>query len=229
MLKQNTPSMSSLRVYILEDEIITQEVIKQTLESLNCIVCGMQTHAEKALKEINNLQPDIAILDIRVDGDKTGIWLGNQLDIPVIYLTAFSDQQNIKNAAQTRPVSYIQKPFQEKDVFIALELAKSRLKGNKELLVKDKDLTVKVKANSILYAKKEDHYIALFQRNGKKIVRATVQEFLDMVTDDFVQVHRSYIVNKNFVTGFSSKVIKIENIEIPVSHTFLKTVKSMFS
>lgn len=221
--------MASLRVYILEDEIITQEVLKQTLESLGCVVCGIQSNAEKALEEINILFPDLLLLDIRVEGDKTGIWLGNQLDIPIIYLTAFADQQNIKNAAKTNPVSYVQKPFQEKDLYIAIELAKSRLKGNKEVTIKDKNVFIKVKANSILYAKKEDHYIILFQKKGKKILRATVQEFLDMVTDDFIQVHRSYIVNKNFVTGFSNKIIKIEEIDIPISLTFLKSVKSALS
>ncbi len=218
--------MKSLQVYILEDEIITQEVLKQTLESLNCIVCGMQSNAEKALEEIRLLTPDIVILDIRVEGEKTGIWLGNQLNIPIIYLTAFSDRKNIKDAAQTNPVSYVQKPFKEKDLLIALELAKSKLIGNKELIIKDRTLTIKIKVNNILYAKKEDHYIALYQSHGKKLIRATVQEFLDMVTDDFIQVHRSYIINKNFVSGFSNKLVKIQDIEIPISLSYLKTVKA---
>lgn len=218
--------MRSLRVYILEDEIITQEVLKQTLESLNCNVCGMQSNAEKALEEINLLLPDLVFLDIRVEGDKTGIWLGNQLDIPIIYLTAFSDQKNIKDAVQTDPISYLQKPFQEKDLMIALELAKSKLNGHKELLVRDKSLTVKVKVNNILYAKKEDHYLVLHLGNEKKMIRSTVQEFLDNVTDDFIQVHRSYIINKNFVSGFSNKVVKIRDTEIPISLSYLKEVKA---
>ena len=106
--------MKPVRIYILEDEMITQEVIKQTLESMNCIVCGMQSNPEKALDEIQSLKPDIVFLDIRVDGDKTGIWLGNQLKMPIVYLTAFSDQKNIRDAVQTNPVSYVQKPFKEK-------------------------------------------------------------------------------------------------------------------
>ncbi len=218
--------MKSLRVYILEDEFITQEVLKQTLESLNCNVCGVQSNAEKALEEIKLLMPDLVFLDIRVDGDKTGIWLGNQLDIPIIYLTAFSDQKNIKDAVQTDPISYLQKPFQEKDLMIALELAKNKLESSKELLIKDKNFMVKVKVNNILYAKKEDHYLVLYLRDGKKMIRATVQEFLEMVTEDFVQIHRSYIINKNFVSGFSNKVVKIQDIEVPISNSYLPKVKS---
>ena len=219
--------MKPVRVYILEDEMITQEVIRQTLESLNCIICGMQSNAELALQEIRSLQPDIAFLDIRVDGDKTGIWLGNQLDIPIIYLTAFSDQKNIRDAVQTNPVSYVQKPFKEKDILIALELAKSKLEESKELLVKDKKLTVKVKVNNILYAKKEDHYLILHMHDGSKMIRSTVQEFMENVTEDFLQVHRSYIINKNFVTGFSNKVVRVQETEIPISQSYLKAVKAV--
>ena len=217
--------MKPIQVYILEDEHITQEVLKQTLETLDCKVCGMYSNAEKALEEIEQLHPDIAILDIRVDGEKTGIWLGNQLNIPIIYLTAFSDQKNIISAAKTHPVSYLQKPFNEKDLIIALELAKSRLNDDKELLVKDKNINIKVKIKDVLYAKKEDQYLVLYFKDKKHLMRTTINGFLDMATDDFIQVHRSYLVNAKFVSGFSSKVIKINEAEIPISHSYLKNVQ----
>ena len=217
--------MKPIKVYILEDEHITQEILKQTLESLNYNVCGMQTNAEKAFKEIQQLKPDIVLLDIRVNGKKTGVWLGNQLDIPIIYLTAFSDQKNIKEAALTSPVGYIQKPFNEKDLFIALELAKNKLHVNDELLIRDKNLNVIVKVKDILYAKKEDQYLVLYFNTKKHLLRSTINGFLDMATDDFIQVHRSYLVNTKFVSSFSSKLIKINEIEIPVSLSYLKNVQ----
>ncbi|NVK52154.1 MAG: response regulator transcription factor [Flavobacteriaceae bacterium] len=221
--------MKSLRVYILEDELITQEVLKQTLESLNCIVCGMETHAERALKEIQKLTPDVAILDIRVDGDKTGIWLGNQLEIPIIYLTAFSDSKNIKNAVKTNPITYLQKPFKESELFIALELVKAKLKTKRKIVVKEKNISVKIDVENIVYAKKEDHYLKLYTHTGSKMVRTTVGNFLNQVTDDFLQVHRSYIVNKSFITGYSAKVIKIGDEEIPISSSFADNVKQELS
>lgn len=220
--------MIPLKVYILEDEMITQEVLKQTLESLNCKVIGMQSNAEKALSEIESLSPDFAFLDIRVEGTKTGIWLGNQLNIPIVYLTAFSDDKNVRNAVLTNPVSYLQKPFQEKDIFIALELVKQKLKEVKEIIVKENNISVKVSADDILYAKKEDHYLVLTTTKGDKLIRATIAEFLEMVTKDFVQVHRSFIINKNFVSAFTSKKIEINDIEIPVSTSFSSTLKELF-
>ena len=219
--------MNPLRVYILEDELITQEVLKQTLESLNCVVCGMQTHAELALKEIKQLAPDFAFLDIQVDGDKTGLWLGKQLQIPIVYLTAFSDERNIIEAASTDPISYLPKPFKEKDLFIVIEMIKYKLKGKKELLVKERNLTVKIDLDSIVYAKKEDHYLILYTQNSKKVIRSTAQEFLDNATEDFIQVHRSFIVNKNFITGFSSKKIIMNSIEIPISSSYAGQVNDV--
>lgn len=217
----------SLRVYILEDEIITQEVLKETLEILGCFVCGMETHAEKALEEIQQLDLDLVILDINVDGDKTGIWLGNQLEIPIIYLTAFSDLENIRNAVKTNPISYLQKPFKESDLLVAVELVKNKLKAKKQLTIKENNLTININIDDILFAKKEDHYIIIHLQDAKKVIRSTISEFLEKVTDDFVQVHRSYVINKNHVTAHSKKMIKINDVEIPISNSFSKAVQEV--
>lgn len=218
--------MKNLQVYILEDEFITQEVLKNTLQSLNCKVCGMETNAEKALKEIIKLNPDFVVLDIRVEGDKTGLWLGNQLTIPIIYLTAFSDLKNVREAAKTNPVSYLQKPFNEKDIFIALELVKNKLNTKKGVVVKEKNLSIKVNLEEVIFAKKEDHYFILHTKNSKKILRATSQEFLELASPDFIQVHRSYIVNKNYIKAYSSKKLVVFDFEIPVSSSFLEALKN---
>lgn len=218
--------MKKLQVYILEDEYITQEVLKNTLQSLHCNVCGVETNAERAYQEISNISPDFAILDIRVEGDKTGLWLGEKLNIPIIYLTAFSDTKNVKEAAKTSPVSYLQKPFNDKDLFIAIELVKAKLEEGKEIFVKEKNYDVKVKLEDVIYAKKEDHYLILFTLNSKKVMRATIQEFLNQATSDFIQVHRSYIVNKKFIKALSNKIIIVSNTQIPVSNSYIEAVKS---
>lgn len=217
--------MKPLKVYILEDEIVTQEILKQILESLNYIVCGMQTRADKALVEINKLLPDLAILDIKVEGEKSGLWLGKQLNIPIIYLTAFSDSNNVREAMANNPVSYLQKPFNDKDLFIALSMVRQKLKVQKQIFIKENNYTIKITLDSILFAKKEDHYLHIHTLNGVKMIRSTVQEFLQKVNNNFIQVHRSYIVNINHIEGFSSKIIKIKDTEIPVTSTYYLILK----
>jgi len=217
--------MKRVKIYILEDEIITQELIKQTLENLQFKVCGMATNAEIALKEIELLKPDIAILDIRVEGVQTGIWLGNQLSIPFIYLTAFNDIETIKKAITSKPAGYLIKPFNNKDLFIAVELALSKIKNTAQIIIKDKDRNIVVLEEHILFAKKEDQYLTLYFKDSEKLIRSSIKDFLGQLNStSFLQVHRSYVINKNYITAFNKKEITINNSSIPISKSFAKEV-----
>ncbi|SKB77162.1 two component transcriptional regulator, LytTR family [Salegentibacter holothuriorum] len=217
--------MSNIRIYILEDEIITQELLKQTLEDLDFTICGMATNAETALTEINLVKPDIAILDIRVEGSHTGVWLGNQLDIPLIYLTAFNDVDTIKKAIATKPTSYLVKPFNNKDLYIAVELAVSKIENKAQIIIKDKDKKVILSEEQILFAKKEDQYLILYLKDSEKLIRSSIKDFLEqMNSSSFLQVHRSYVINKDCVTAFNNKEITIHNKNIPISKSFVKEV-----
>jgi len=217
--------MKRVKIYILEDEIITQELIKQTLENLQFKVCGMATNAEIALKEIELLKPDIAILDIRVEGVQTGIWLGNQLSIPFIYLTAFNDIETIKKAITSKPAGYLIKPFNNKDLFIAVELALSKIKNTAQIIIKDKGRNIVVLEEHILFAKKEDQYLTLYFKDSEKLIRSSIKDFLGQLNStSFLQVHRSYVINKNYITAFNNKEITINNSSIPISKSFAKEV-----
>jgi len=217
--------MKRVKIYILEDEIITQELLKQTLENLQFKVCGMATNAEIALKEIEHLKPDIAILDIRVEGVQTGIWLGNQLSIPFIYLTAFNDMETIKKAITSKPAGYLIKPFNNNDLFIAVELALSKIKNTAQIIIKDKDRNIVVLEEHILFAKKEDQYLTLYFKDSEKLIRSSIKDFLGQLNStSFLQVHRSYVINKNYITAFNNKEITINNSSIPISKSFAKEV-----
>lgn len=217
--------MKRVKIYILEDEIITQELIKQTLENLQFKVCGMATNAEIALKEIELLKPDIAILDIRVEGVQTGIWLGNQLSIPFIYLTAFNDIETIKKAITSKPAGYLIKPFNNNDLFIAVELALSKIKKTAQIIIKDKGRNIVVLEEHILFAKKEDQYLTLYFKDSEKLIRSSIKDFLGQLNStSFLQVHRSYVINKNYITAFNNKEITINDSSIPISKSFAKEV-----
>ncbi|MGM0934064.1 MAG: LytR/AlgR family response regulator transcription factor [Bacteroidota bacterium] len=217
--------MSSIKIYILEDEIITQELLKQTLEDLDFKICGMATDAETALAEIASLKPDIAILDIRIEGEKTGVWLGKQLHIPIIYLTAFNDLETIKKAIATKPTSYLVKPFNNKDLFIAVELAVSKIQTKAQIIVKDKNRKIILSEEQILFAKKEDQYLILYLKDSEKLIRSSIKDFLEeMNSSSFLQVHRSFVINKNCVTAFNTKEIIINNSSIPISKTYAKEI-----
>lgn len=116
-----------IKIYIVEDEFITQAVLKNNLEDLGYTVVGSADNAENAWEDLQRLDVDLALFDINLAGEKGGIWLGQmvreKLNIPFIYLTAYGDKATINTAVKTQPNGYILKPFTEIDIYTAIEVA----------------------------------------------------------------------------------------------------------
>lgn len=119
--------MNRPRIYIVEDEALIAMEISDRLTHLGYDVCGKATRGEQALEEIPQLAPDIVLMDIRLAGKLTGIdtaaKLRQRLDLPVVYLTAFSDTQLIEAAISTEPFGYLLKPFEERELHATLQAA----------------------------------------------------------------------------------------------------------
>ena len=119
-----------MKVLIVEDEPAIAQDIEMTLEDSGFDVVGIAMDSTKALDLLMNRQPDIAILDIAIKGDKTGIDIGHIINkkykIPFVFLTAFSDADTLDAVKETFPYGYIVKPFKDRDLVPALEIAMVR-------------------------------------------------------------------------------------------------------
>ncbi|MBP0904314.1 sigma 54-interacting transcriptional regulator [Mariniflexile gromovii] len=114
------------KILIVEDEFIVANDLSWILRKADFEVSGIADSYEDALKQIATLKPDLAILDIRLNGQLTGIDLANKLNefrIPFIYLSANSNRSTLEEAKATKPYGFLVKPFREKDVIISLEIA----------------------------------------------------------------------------------------------------------
>ncbi|HKR78466.1 MAG TPA: PAS domain S-box protein [Nitrospira sp.] len=118
--------MSQLSVLIVEDEAILAAHLASKVKLLGYRVIGPVPTGEEALDLIQVDPPNIALLDIRLDGHLDGIETAVRLkqlrDIPVIFLTAHSDQETLKRASTVGPFGYILKPFEERDLATQLEV-----------------------------------------------------------------------------------------------------------
>ncbi|MEM1359076.1 MAG: response regulator [Bacteroidota bacterium] len=116
-----------LRILLVEDEFITMDALRMSLEGMGYAIAGDAMRADEALEILAAGQTDLAILDINIKGENSGIWLAERIreryDIPFIFLTALADKQTIADAARTQPNSYLLKPFVEQDLYAAIELA----------------------------------------------------------------------------------------------------------
>ncbi|WP_419769047.1 MAG: response regulator [Candidatus Marinarcus sp.] len=108
--------MNSLSVLIVEDETIVALDIKDSILEMGHKCLAFATNYDEVLEVLNNNSiPDIILMDINLENSINGIEIANELQknfsIPIIYLTAYTDETTIKNAIKTRPVGYIVKPY----------------------------------------------------------------------------------------------------------------------
>jgi PAS domain S-box-containing protein len=115
------------RILILEDERITAEDIKKTLENFGYEVCGIISNGEEALLKIPELNPDLVLMDIFLEGNSDGIKIAGEIksrfNIPLIYLTAYADEEILMRAKSTEPFGYILKPFEDRELYSNIEMA----------------------------------------------------------------------------------------------------------
>jgi len=115
------------RVLIVEDDPLIAEDISESLKEIGYIIAGMAYDSDEAFTMLRTCNPDIVILDINLESQKDGIEIGEyiqtNMQIPFIYLTSYSDKSTLERAKKTRPMAYIVKPFDERDLYTALEIA----------------------------------------------------------------------------------------------------------
>lgn len=155
------------KIIIFEDERIVGEDIKLILERLGYKVPRIETSGEKAIKIIKKFKPDLLLIDIVLNGKLDGIEVAEQIrrhyNIPIIYLTAYADEKILARAKATEPHGYIIKPFDERDLRTAVEIAlykhktEQKLRESFEKLKKSLESTVKALAIAL---EKRDPYTA---------------------------------------------------------------------
>ena len=119
--------MSNSRILIVEDEGIIAKDIQSTLNRSGYSVIGIASSGEEAIKKAMEIHPDLVLMDIVLEGAMDGVeaaeHIRDHFDIPVVYLTAYSDDTTLQRAKITEPSGYILKPFQEKELYTTIEMA----------------------------------------------------------------------------------------------------------
>jgi diguanylate cyclase len=114
-------------VLIVEDELVVAENIAQNLSKQGYVAVDIVDSGEEAIAQACRTRPDIILMDIRLQGDMDGISaataIQQQLDLPIIYMTAYADDATLNRAKQTAPYGYLVKPFRPYDLKTSIEIA----------------------------------------------------------------------------------------------------------
>jgi CheY-like chemotaxis protein len=143
--------MPPASIFIVEDELIEAEDIRQTLEKQGYGVTGIARGGEAALETLRGIHPDLVLMDIHLAGTMDGIDTAEQIrilyQIPVIFLTAHADETTLSRAKITEPYGYVLKPFDERELHSAIEMA--LYKHRMEELAQENERTIRILANAI--------------------------------------------------------------------------------
>lgn len=117
--------MSGSKVLIVEDEVIVAMSIERTLSTFGYDVVGLSTTPEDAIRIVGELSPDLVLMDINLECDTDGIDAAEKIaqmsEIPVVYLTSYTNEETLRRAIGTNPYGYLTKPVRPKELYTTIE------------------------------------------------------------------------------------------------------------
>lgn len=128
--------MTKAKVLVVEDQNIVALNIRNKLKNLGYIVPGTAATGEEAIKKAELTNADLVLMDIMLKGEMDGIEaaraIKEKLGIPILYLTAYTDDETLDRAKTTEPAGYISKPFKEEDLHSNIEMALHKHRAEKK-------------------------------------------------------------------------------------------------
>lgn len=207
------------KILIVEDEILIADYLQEILREENFTNVKMAHDKEEALLQMETFQPNIILMDININGENSGIELVKRKNeqASVIYITGQHDAKLMSQAFKTNPESYLTKPINRNDLMAAIRLMIFK-KKDKFITIKDGYKEIRVHLDEILFVKSENNYIDIQLETIKITVRQSLDAFTKAIqSDDFVRIHRSYLINSSKITSKKSNSVFINQFEIPFS------------
>lgn len=232
--------MKKYRILIVEDEILIADMIERYLVAQGHQVVGKAISYIKAEEMYLKEKPDLALLDIRLSGKKTGIdiarFIQEQPNPAIfIFLTSQMDKESIDHAKETFPAGYLTKPIQKETLFTTIEIAMyshaaKQIKTEPTIALFDGNVSHLVAIRDILFLRAEHIYVQVHIKGERKItLRSALSKLLEQLpVEQFIQTHRSYAVNLQQVSSWDNQQLFIEKEGIPISRSQRKMVLSHF-
>ncbi len=142
--------MTKAQIMVVEDEGIVAMEIEMRLKELGYVVSAVVASGDQAIEKVAEMRPDLVLMDIKLRGEVDGVEAAEQIrvrfDIPVVYLTAYADENTLQRAKITEPFGYILKPFEERELRTAIEMALYRHTMGKKLKESERWLAATLKS-----------------------------------------------------------------------------------
>lgn len=223
---------------VVEDEVVIAMRLQQRLTELGYDVTGVAYSGDEAVEKAKSLSPDLILMDIMIPGKLDGIeaakTLKTKLGIPVIFLTAYSEEKIIQRAKKAEPYGYILKPFQDRELKAAIDVAlykKKMEKALKESEAKFRDLAENA-SDGILVAVRNGVHVYANKRAAEmtgysvsKLLNTTIKDLAH--PNDFEKIKKKYyaiITGKPFQRQYETRIIGKDGKEIPIEVSSARSI-----
>src|SRR5919108_453284 len=237
--------MASVQVLVVEDESTIAITIEDTLKSFGYSVPAIVCSGEQAIQKVAEMQLDLVLMDIRLEGSMDGVEAAEQIrsdfNIPVVFLTAYMDESTVQRAMITEPFGFILKPFEPRELHISIELAlykhkmEMKLKENEQLLsailenIDDAVVSIDVNGHMNFLNKAAEKLIGCKQ---KDVIGKRLSKVVHALNDQAQPINRSFMINrfqKSVIDDFTqyTRVIAKDGSEVLIESgaTPIKDVK----
>lgn len=220
-------------------------VLRLSLENQNYDVVGVTESAEATIALLNEKEVDLVLLDIHLKGSRNGLSVArtirSQYNLPFIFTTSSSSEEMMSRAKEFEPNGYLIKPLGIKEIHPAIEMAMSnflavqRTKGThfsftgfaKNLFLRTDSKLVKIREKEILWIEAKGDYVVFNTEEKNLIVHSTLKKVESKLSkNQFMKVHRSFIVNIDMIEDIEDFYLQIKNKIIPISRAQRKTLLS---
>jgi two-component system, LytTR family, response regulator LytT len=233
------------KIVIVEDEVLIAEHLSELLRDYGFEIVANCNTFDDGQHAINNTDYDIAILDINLDnGLHSGLKLGKlcaEQHKPFLFLTAYSDNDTITQAAKLTPNAYLIKPILGSSLFASIQVALSKhLKENNEteeldfVFIKVGTNHIKIYWNDVEAITHEKNYVRLrsskFQTQGY-LIRASLSSAMQSIIPkkfrtQFIQISRVSIANLSFVNHFTDKEVILPCGNFEIGDSYFNTLQA---
>ena len=145
--------MAKPKILIVEDELIVAEDIKHHLQKFGYDILDVVSSGEKAIEQTHELKPDLVLMDIMLQGKLAGILAADQIriqhNIPVIYLTAFAENETVELAKKTGPYGFLTKPIKYEELQRTIDIALYKHEMENKLRISEEQLRQSQKMQTI--------------------------------------------------------------------------------
>ncbi len=221
--------MKTEKILIVENEQIVAENLRLILNEKGYINVDLAIDIEETKHFFQKKQYNLVLMDINLNDPSgmDGIDLVKELATTYtfahIYVTANSEEKTILKAKETYPSSYLIKPFMNSEVFANVLMVLNSLKKDEAYFTVNghNNMQQQIPLSQIVYIKAEGSYIQIFTASKTKhLARKSLSEFMELFPTYFIRIHKSILINRNYVQAYSSQVVKIYNEKLPLGRKY---------